>query len=220
VSGFIRTSTLERKLTIRSCDLTVNTNFSEIQKLPSMSTPSSKLRADHAEYATFGHFSQAATDAAVADLVEVSIRNCVTGFTADAQAEIADPTTDNKVHPSKSAVPRPTRKVVDPPGGKQNIRLFGEEYEESDALSLAPPRDGGDGVDIEVERMERMKLHVEPEAEGGAHIEEEKDAWVHVAAGETTADVRNAGRTSNPPPDFRPTRKVREGRCRERGREY
>ena len=92
------------------------------------------------------------------------------------QAEIADPSTENKVHPSKSAVPRPTRKVVDPPGGKQNIRLFGEEYEETDALSLAPPRDGGDGVDVEVERMERMRVHVEPEVDGGAHIEDEKDA--------------------------------------------
>lgn len=82
------------------------------------------------------------------------------------------------MHPTKSTVPRPTRKVVDPPGGQQNLRIFGEEYEETDALSLAPPRDGGDGVDVEVERMERMRLHVEPQREGEAHIEEEKDACV------------------------------------------
>lgn len=28
-----------------------------------------------------------------------------------------------------------------------------------------------------------------------------------------TADGSNAARTSNPPPNFRPTRKVREGEC-------
>ena len=94
---------------------------------------------------------------------------------ADQEAEIADPTTESNVHPSKSTVPRPTRKVVDPPGGKQSIKVFGEEYEETDALSLAPPRDGGDGVDVEIERLERMRLHVEPEVDGGAHIEQEKD---------------------------------------------
>ncbi len=91
------------------------------------------------------------------------------------QAEIADPTQDSPLHPSKSTVPRPFRKVADPPGGKTSVRLFGEEYEETDALSLAPPRDGGDGVDIEVERMERMRVHVEPEVDGGAVIEDEKD---------------------------------------------
>lgn len=37
---------------------------------------------------------------------------------------------------------------------------------------MAPPRDGGDGVDVEVERMERLKVHVEPEVDGGAKIEE------------------------------------------------
>lgn len=90
------------------------------------------------------------------------------------QAEIADPTHDSPYRPSQSTVPRPTRKVVDPPGGKQSIRIYGEEYEEADALSLAPPRDGGDGVDVEVERLERMRVHVEPEVDGGARIEEEK----------------------------------------------
>ncbi|ORY29954.1 hypothetical protein BCR39DRAFT_558780 [Naematelia encephala] len=153
---------------LKSCQLTVNTNFTEISKLP--------------KYATFGRLSQAATDAAVADLVE---------------AEIADPTTDSPVHPSKSTVPRFSRKVVDAPGGKQNIRLFGEEYEETDALSLAPPRDGGDGVDVEIERLERLKVHVEPAVEGGAKIEEPKD--------------EPAERVTNPPPGFKPSRKVREG---------
>ncbi|KAL7424189.1 hypothetical protein Q5752_001775 [Cryptotrichosporon argae] len=148
---------------MKSCQLTVDTNFSQIQKL----------------YATFGRFNKAATDAAVADLVD---------------AEIADPTTDSSVPSSKSTVPRPTRKVIDPPGGKQSLRIFGEEYEEEDALSLAPPRDGGDGVDVEVERLERLKLHVEPEVDGGAHIEDAP-----------------TDKVSNPPPGFRPTRKVRQG---------
>ena len=105
-----------------------------------------------------------------------------TDSAADTQAEIADPTTDSRLPSSHSTVPRnaanaakPTRKVVDPPGGKQSLKIYGEEYEEEDALSLAPPRDGGPGVDVEVERMERMRLHVEPEAEGGARIEESKE---------------------------------------------
>ncbi|WRT67355.1 uncharacterized protein IL334_004326 [Kwoniella shivajii] len=155
---------------LKSADITVNQNFSEIQKLP--------------KYATFGRFSQAATDAAVADLVE---------------AEIGDPTTEDRLPANQTTVPRPTRKVVDPPGGKQSIRLFGEEYEEEDALSLAPPRDGGDGVDVEIERLERLKVHAEPVRDGGAHIEED----VNSSGG--------SGRKSNPAPGFRPTRKVREG---------
>lgn len=77
--------------------------------------------------------------------------------------------------PSRSTVPRPSRKVRDPPGGKTNIDITGEEYEETDALSMAPPRDGGSGVDVEVERLERMRLHVEPKAQGGAKIEESKE---------------------------------------------
>ena len=89
--------------------------------------------------------------------------------------------------------------MVDPPGGKQSINIVGGEYEEVDALSLAPPRDGGDGVDVDLERLEKVHLHVEPEAEGTAKIEEEK-------GGET-----EESKTSNPPPGFRPTRKVREG---------
>ncbi|KAE8541000.1 hypothetical protein D1P53_002353 [Cryptococcus gattii VGV] len=145
---------------LKSAGVTVNQNFSEIQKLP--------------KYATFGKFSQAATDAAVADLVE---------------AEIADPTTESSIPPSKSTVPRN--------GKENNVRLFGEEYEEQDALSLAPPRDGGDGVDVEVERSERMKMHVEPEQEGGAKIEDVKDD-----------DKEKKDRVSNPPPGFKPTRKV------------
>ena len=40
---------------------------------------------------------------------------------------------------------------------------------------MAPPRDGGSGVDVEIERLEKMKLHVEPEVDGGAKIEDEKD---------------------------------------------
>ncbi len=127
-------------------------------------------------------------DAAVADLVEVSENRvcdrsraaqsrCLL-LTSTRQAEIADPTHENTMHPSKSTVPRQSRKVVDPPGGKSSVRLTGEEYEETDALSLAPPRDGGNGVDVEMERMERMRLHVEPEAKGGATIEDDKDEYV------------------------------------------
>ncbi|WWD01157.1 hypothetical protein V866_008096 [Kwoniella sp. B9012] len=155
---------------LKSAGVTVNQNFSEIQKLP--------------KYATFGRFSKAATDAAVADLVE---------------AEIGDPTTDSSSLPSnRTTVPRPSRKVRDPPGGKQSIQLFGEEYEEEDALSLAPPRDGGDGVDVEVERLEKLRVHAEPVRDGGAHIEEEQQ------------DPKT-DRVSNPAHGFRPTRKVREG---------
>lgn len=95
------------------------------------------------------------------------------------QAEINDPTTDSKAHPSKSTVPRggatgdkPSRKVVDPPGGKQSLRIYGEEYEEEDALSLAPARDGN-GVDVAIEHLERIKMHVEPEFDGGAKVEDE-----------------------------------------------
>ncbi|WVR05360.1 hypothetical protein IAU60_002374 [Kwoniella sp. DSM 27419] len=162
---------------LKSANVTVNQNFSEIQKLP--------------KYATFGRFSQAATDAAVADLVE---------------AEIGDPTTEaSTTRESQTTVPRPSRKVIDPPGGKQSIRLFGEEYEEEDALSLAPPRDGGNGVDVEVERMERLRVHAEPVIDGGARIEEEQDQ----DQGGSAANA--AGRVSNPPPGYRPSRKVREG---------
>ncbi|KAK4687757.1 hypothetical protein P7C73_g2365, partial [Tremellales sp. Uapishka_1] len=139
-------------------------------------------RDSETEYATFGKFSQAATDAAVADLVD---------------AEIADPTTDSPLPSSRSTVPRPSRKVREAPGGQQNLRIFGEEYEETDALSLAPPRDGGDGVDVELEHMEKIRLHVEPEKEGAAHIEEEKE--------------KAPERVSNPAANFRPSRKVREG---------
>ncbi|OCF36630.1 hypothetical protein I317_00631 [Kwoniella heveanensis CBS 569] len=156
---------------LKSAGITVNQNFSEIQKLP--------------KYATFGRFSQAATDAAVADLVD---------------AEIGDPTTDSTVKSSQTTVPRPSRKVIDPPGGKQSIRLFGEEYEEEDALSLAPPRDGGDGVDVEVERLERLRVHAEPVVDGGARIEDDQQQ-----------QQGDGSRISNPPAGYRPSRKVREG---------
>ena len=162
---------------LKTCQVTVNTNFTEVQKLP--------------KYATFGRFSKAATDAAVRDLIE---------------AEINDPSTDNERKSSDdagsgAAGARPSRKVVDPPGGKQSLRLFGEEYEEADALSLAPTPDGG--ADVEIDRMEHLKLHVEPEVDGGATIEDVKD---------DAKDAEDeANRVSNPPANFRPSRKVREG---------
>jgi hypothetical protein len=40
-------------------------------------------------------------------------------------------------------------------------------------LSIAPPRNGGSGVDVELERMEKMRLHVEPVVDGGATIEDD-----------------------------------------------
>ncbi|WOO81349.1 uncharacterized protein LOC62_03G004879 [Vanrija pseudolonga] len=168
---------------LKSCQLTVNTNFTEIQKL----------------YATFGRFSQAATDAAVADLVE---------------AEIADPSKPEDKEASGSTGQRTTRKVIDPPGGKQSLKIYGEEYEEADALSLAPPPNGGSGVDVDVDRMQHLKVHVEPEVDGGATIEDIDDA---VKGAEAKADAGAAAakaddeRVSNAPAGFRPTRKVREG---------
>lgn len=122
---------------------------------------------------------------------------------ANVQAEIADPSHDDEPK-SGSTGARPSRKVVDPPGGKQNIRLFGEEYEETDALSLAPPPNGGSGVDVDIERMEHLKVHVEPEVDGGATVTDIKDAAA--SAADNSAD-----RVSNPPSNFRPSRKVREG---------
>lgn len=75
--------------------------------------------------------------------------------------------------PTHSTVPRPSRKVREAPGGKDSINISEENYEETDALSIAPPRNGGSGVDVELERMERMRLHVEPVVDGGARIEDE-----------------------------------------------
>ena len=129
-------------------------------------------KANPAEYATFGKFSQSATDAAVADLVDVS-RLPSTQSELTSQAEIADPTHDNEVKSTHSTVPRPSRRVREAPGGKDSINISEEGYEETDALSIAPPRNGGSGVDVELERMERMRLHVEPVVDGGAKIEEE-----------------------------------------------
>lgn len=138
--------------------------------------------ANLSEYATFGKLSKQATEAAVADLVEVRLPLRIVYWKTswDYQAEINDPTTDSTAHPSKSTVPRgtgsaglkPSRKVVDPPGGKQSLKIYGEEYEEEDALSLAPARDGR-GVDVAIEHLERVKLHVEPQVDLGAHVEDE-----------------------------------------------
>ncbi|KAI5449413.1 hypothetical protein NCC49_004698 [Naganishia albida] len=90
---------------LKQAGVSVGTNYTEIAKLP--------------KYATFGKFSQAATNEAVKDLVE---------------AEIADPTTT-------SSAPHTTRKVTQPPGGASNITISGGELVEEDALSLAPPKD-------------------------------------------------------------------------------
>ncbi|KAJ9114228.1 hypothetical protein QFC22_005680 [Naganishia vaughanmartiniae] len=88
---------------LKQVGVSVGTNYTEISKLP--------------KYATFGKFSQAATNQAVKDLVD---------------AEIADPSSADKVHT--------TRKVTQPPGGPTSITIAGAEIEEQDALSMAPPR--------------------------------------------------------------------------------
>jgi hypothetical protein len=70
---YVKSGGTDNGLTDRACQMTVNTNFTEISKLPSKSVQamqSSLLTTP--EYATFGKLSQAATDAAVADLVDVS----------------------------------------------------------------------------------------------------------------------------------------------------
>jgi hypothetical protein len=94
--------------------------------------------------------------------------------------------------------------------------LFGEEYEEADALSLAPPRDGGEGVDVEVERMEKMRVHVDPVEEAGERIEEVKE-WVRQQYPDAGFAIwggvdASSEKVSNPPVGFKPTRKVRQGK--------
>lgn len=81
--------------------------------------------------------------------------------------------------------------MIDPPGGKQSLKIYGEEYEEADALSLAPPPNGGSGVDVEVDRMQHLKVHVEPEVDGGATIEDIDDA---VKGAEAKADAAAAAK--------------------------
>ncbi|BEJ12425.1 hypothetical protein CspHIS471_0208850 [Cutaneotrichosporon sp. HIS471] len=162
---------------LKSCQLTVNTNLTEIQKL--------------VEYATFGRMSQAATDEAVKDLIEAEINDF-----------------DDSKASSSEAATRPSGKVVDTPGGKQSFKINPEAYVETDAVSLAPAQDGGPGVDVDVNRMEHLKVHVEPEADGGATIEDIPDDRKIEA---TPSDQTNPERQSNPPPNFRPSRKVREG---------
>ncbi|GHJ87006.1 hypothetical protein NliqN6_3408 [Naganishia liquefaciens] len=89
---------------LKQVGVSVGTNYTEISKLP--------------KYASFGKFSQAATNEAVKDLVD---------------AEIADPSSaTSNVHT--------TRKVTQPPGGPTSVTISGEKYEEQDALSMAPPR--------------------------------------------------------------------------------
>lgn len=136
------------------------------------------------------------------------------------QAEINDHE-DEPPRKSSDVAARPSRKVVDPPGGKQNFKLYGEEFAEADALSFAPPKDGGPGVDVDIDRMEHLKLHVESEEDLGAHIEdvpesekaEIKDQLKAAEAKQGDREAKQGGgdRVTNPPPNFRPTRKVREG---------
>ncbi|KAJ9111332.1 hypothetical protein QFC20_002623 [Naganishia adeliensis] len=124
---------------LKQAGVSVGTNYTEIAKLP--------------KYATFGKFSQAATNEAVKDLVD---------------AEIADPTT---------TAPHTTRKVTQPPNGPSNITISGGELVEEDALSMAPPKgssgasgaegkeeagDGGEGVTYtHTERAEVRSVSVD-----------------------------------------------------------
>lgn len=132
------------------------------------------------EYATFGKFSQAATNEAVKDLVDGTSPNpshllspnlhpfLILNLFARVTAEIADPTT---------TAPHTTRKVTQPPGGPSNITISGGELVEEDALSMAPPKgssgasgaegteeagDGGEGVTYtHTERAEVRSVSVD-----------------------------------------------------------
>ncbi|EJT50840.1 hypothetical protein A1Q1_07990 [Trichosporon asahii var. asahii CBS 2479] len=120
-------------------------------------------------------------------------------------AEIADPTepAERKSPVDAAGNPvRPSRKVIDPPGGKTSFSVTGDEYAEADALSLAPAKDGG--VDVDIDRMQHLKLHVDEEVDGGAHIEDIPD--------KPQAKQQEQDRVVNAPSGFRPTRKVREGK--------
>jgi pyruvate/2-oxoglutarate dehydrogenase complex dihydrolipoamide acyltransferase (E2) component len=59
--------------------------------------------------------------------------------------------------------------------------------------------------------MQHLKVHVEPEVDGGATIADIPDDAKAAAAAAAAAPAAEADRVSNPPPSFRPTRKVREG---------
>ncbi|GMK55073.1 hypothetical protein CspeluHIS016_0201290 [Cutaneotrichosporon spelunceum] len=177
---------------LKACQVTVGTNLTEIQKLPSMSSSEKQSVAGTytPEYATFGRLSQAATDEAVKDLVE---------------AEINDPVDSKPSSPDGpdglGAVPSQPR--FDPPGGKSSLAVNPEEFGEADSVTVTPAEDGGPGFDVHVDRMEHLKVHVEPELDGGATITAVSD--------EKKGDSAAPERESNPPPNFRPTRKVREG---------
>lgn len=69
-------------------------------------------------------------------------------------AEIADPShgeqqqqqgnkDDESSSNNNSGGFRPTRKVTQRPGGATSVSIFGGEYDESDALSMAPPKPSG-----------------------------------------------------------------------------
>lgn len=97
----------------------------------------------------------------------------------------------------------------DPPGGKQSLNIVGDEYAEADALSLAPGRDGG--VDVDIDRMQHLKLHVDEQVDGGAHIEDIPDKPKAGVQDAKDAKDDEQDRVVNAPEGFRPTRKVREG---------
>lgn len=131
---------------------------------------------------------------------------------SDTQAEIADPSHGDEDQSNGNSGSRPSRKVVDPPGGKQSLNVYGNEYQEEDALSLAPCP-SGDGFDVDVDRMQHMKLHVDSEVDGGATITDidDKDKKDKAAqAGKADKADAKTDRVTNPPPNFRPTRKVHQ----------
>ncbi|KAJ9092450.1 hypothetical protein QFC21_006832 [Naganishia friedmannii] len=148
---------------LKQVGVSVGTNYTEISKLP--------------KYATFGKFSQAATNQAVKDLVD---------------AEIADPSSADKVHT--------TRKVTQSPGGPTSVTISGADIEEQDALSMAPPRKAAGETQ-----------------EGQEEDEDNGVTFTHTEKAEVrSVSVSMDGDEEKPPgavPGFRPTRKVREGKA-------
>ncbi len=117
---------------------------------------------------------------------------CASALTPTLAAEIADPKHDED--DEGGVIPRPSRKVAQPPGGNSSIQFA--EYEHTDALSMAPPHP-------------RSK-------EGQAAAAAQKDGQDE--EGEVTLTHTERFETGVFQPSgeaFKPTRKVRESECLE-----
>ena len=75
-------------------------------------------------------------------------------------AEVADPHTEDSEN-NKDSEFRPSRKVTQPPGGKSTINIVSGEYEEEDALSLAPPKPSKAGEKGEEQEGTPVLTHTE-----------------------------------------------------------